>query len=132
MISSIRSYSLYFAWLIAIFGTLGSLYFGEVSGQEPCALCWYQRICLFPLVFILGVAAYKEDERVWHYVIYQVILGALFSTYQLVKDLFHYDLPLCGPAAPCESIQVFGDVPFPFLSLLAFISILFLVLFNKK
>jgi len=132
MISSIRKHSLYFAWLISIIGTLGSLYFGEVSGIEPCALCWYQRICLFPLVFILGVAAYKEDDKVWHYVIYQLVLGSLFALYQLVKDLFHYDLPLCGPSKPCESYEVLTNVPFPLLSLLAFLSILLLLLINKK
>ncbi|MDO8713310.1 MAG: disulfide bond formation protein B, partial [Polynucleobacter sp.] len=31
------------AWLIALFGTLGSLYFSDVMGFVPCLLCWYQR-----------------------------------------------------------------------------------------
>ena len=35
---------------------LGSLFFGEVMKLPPCTLCWYQRICLFPLVVILATA----------------------------------------------------------------------------
>jgi disulfide bond formation protein DsbB len=41
------------AFLIALAATLGALLIGEVLGQMPCTLCWYQRIAMFPLVPIL-------------------------------------------------------------------------------
>ena len=43
------------AWLVALSATLGSLFLGEVMGMEPCVLCWYQRIAMYPLVLILAV-----------------------------------------------------------------------------
>ena len=30
--------------------TAGSLFFSEVAHFVPCELCWYQRICMYPLV----------------------------------------------------------------------------------
>ena len=48
--------SLFIAWLVALAATLGALFIGEIMGQVPCQLCWYQRIAMFPLALILGVA----------------------------------------------------------------------------
>ena len=31
------------AFLISLFSLLGSLFFSEVLGFQPCVLCWYQR-----------------------------------------------------------------------------------------
>ena len=45
----------YAAWVIALLSTLGSLFFGEIMKLPPCTLCWYQRICMYPLVVILAV-----------------------------------------------------------------------------
>lgn len=38
-------------------------------GMTSCVLCWYQRIAMFSLVVILGVACYQADQRgaVSHY-----------------------------------------------------------------
>ena len=41
-----RPYLAYFAWLVALVATLGSLFFSEVLGLPPCVLCWYQRIAM--------------------------------------------------------------------------------------
>ena len=49
--------ALWVAAVVALTATAGSLYFSEVAGFEPCALCWYQRIAMYPLVLILGIAA---------------------------------------------------------------------------
>ena len=43
------------AWLVAAAATSGALFLGEVTGLLPCVLCWYQRIFMFPLVFVLAV-----------------------------------------------------------------------------
>ncbi len=51
------------AWGMALAATLGALFIGEVMGMTPCLLCWYQRIFMFPLAIILGIAAFAEDRR---------------------------------------------------------------------
>ena len=65
---------------ISLFGTLGSLYvsyFGDpvlnirandlrntFLGIAPCTLCWYTRICLFPLVLISWIALQHKDRKI--------------------------------------------------------------------
>src|SRR5690554_217409 len=77
----ITEQGLSFAWIIATIATLGSLYFSEVMGYQPCTLCWYQRILMYPLVIILGIATAKKDLKMTIYVLPITILGICFSSY---------------------------------------------------
>lgn len=47
---------LFAAWVTSLLSTFGALFIGEVMGQTPCLLCWYQRAFMFPLTVILAVA----------------------------------------------------------------------------
>ncbi|WP_288254060.1 disulfide bond formation protein B [uncultured Hydrogenophaga sp.] len=52
---------LFAAWGVALAATLGALFIGEIMGMTPCLLCWYQRIFMFPLAIVLGIAAFAND-----------------------------------------------------------------------
>lgn len=54
---------LFIAWGLALIATLSAIFIGEVMGQTPCILCWYQRIAMFPLAVTLGVGIYLDDSR---------------------------------------------------------------------
>lgn len=79
---------LYSAWLLSSILTLGSLYLSQILHYEPCVLCWYQRIFLFPLPIILGVALYKGFFQILPFVIAFPCLGVCFSSYQILLPLF--------------------------------------------
>src|SRR5262245_58382863 len=55
------------AWIVATVATLGSLYYSEIANFVPCRLCWYQRICMYPLAVILLVGLLLRDRRVRWY-----------------------------------------------------------------
>ncbi len=55
---------LFLCWLLVSVSTTTSLFFSSVLEFEPCVLCWYQRICLFPLVLILGAGLFPFDKGV--------------------------------------------------------------------
>lgn len=118
---------LYIAWLTAVIATLGSLFFSEIRGFIPCEMCWYQRIMMYPLALILGIAAYYSDHRIVKYVLPLSVIGALTS-------LYHYSLqklPSLVTASPCtdgvpcnmQYINWFGFITIPFLALVAFVVI---------
>lgn len=125
----IKSHSLYFAWVIALAATLGSLFLSEVKAWPPCSLCWYQRICLFPMVWLLGVAAFKQDFSVRIYVIPLLGLGALFAFIQALRNLFPSALSssFCGGADACSV-----HLALPWVSLLLFAAMIALVLSGHK
>ena len=69
------------AWLIALVSTLGALFFSGVMGLEPCVLCWYQRIAMFPLVLMLGMGLYLQDPRSGFYALPLAVVGWLVALY---------------------------------------------------
>lgn len=77
-----RDTRLYLAWLVALVATIGSLYFSEVKGFNPCILCWAQRIFMYPLAIILGLAAFVGDHGIRRYVLPLAALGLGFAIFQ--------------------------------------------------
>lgn len=123
--------ALWVATVVALTATAGSLYFSEVAGFEPCALCWYQRIAMYPLVLILGIAAVRRDAAVRRYVAPIATIGALISIYHIgVERLPGLPTGSCSVAAPCDLIWVerFGFVTIPVMALAGFVAILTLLL----
>lgn len=123
-----NKYSLYFAWTISLVAMLGSLYYGEILQFEPCRLCWYQRIAMFPLVLFLGIAFTKGEPKIAWYCLPLVGIGILFASYQsmiqIVPSLQIH--ALCGAGGHCTTAGVA-----PYFSLLAFLLIGALILKNK-
>ena len=72
---------LFAAWMIALLATAGSLFFSYVMEFAPCVLCWYQRICLFPLVVILARGLLPFDRGAVRYGLPLAILGWLVAVY---------------------------------------------------
>ncbi len=117
-----------FAWIVAIVATAGSLYYSEVRRFMPCELCWYQRIFMYPLVLLLGLAVYRLDLGIRPYALWMSLVGGSIS-------LIHYleqKVPAFHPTAcdatpiPCNTqyVNYFGFVTIPFLALVAFLLIL--------
>jgi len=123
----IRRYGLYFAWLVAIVATGGSLYFSEVRHFVPCQLCWFQRIFMYPLVIVLGIASYRDDRRISYYVLPLSVLGGSISLYHYLEQKvpgFGSAL-LCQVGIPCnvQYINWWGFITIPLLALTAFVLI---------
>lgn len=112
------------AWTVALVATCGSLYFSEVIGFIPCTLCWYQRILMYPLSLLLGVAVVKNDRSFALYALVLSIPGALIALYHYLiqKVPAMHQLGACTQGVPCNGqyINWFGFVTIPFLSLAAF------------
>lgn len=114
------------AWTIALVSTLGALFAGEVLGQEPCVLCWYQRIAMFPLAWILGIAAFRNSgDYVW-YALPLAAVGAIVAAFHTLTyfGLLPGHPRQCGIGPSCTgSEMLLMGVPLPLLALLSFVSI---------
>lgn len=124
------------AWMIALVASLSALFIGEIMGQTPCLLCWYQRIFMFPLAVILGLAAYRTDEKIWYYGLPLAGLGWLISSYHalLYLDIIPTPIAPCGSEQSCsgEGMTIFGLIPVPLLSVLSFTLITGLLLVIRR
>lgn len=130
--------SLLFAWVTSIIAMMGSLFFSEKMGFIPCTLCWYQRILMYPLVFFLGMAFYRNDKEIYKYVLPMSIIGMLLSGYHytLQKIPAMQDFSTCTNGVPCSGqyINWLGFITIPFLAFIGFtfITISMLVLWKRK
>jgi disulfide bond formation protein DsbB len=120
-------YALVAAWLPAALAMLGSLYFSEIAHYQPCTLCWYQRIAMYPLVLILAIAAWQRDLHVRLYAIPLAAVGAAISAYHYLLEWFpSLDAGACTIGIPCTQVwfRQFGFISLPLLALIAFLLVI--------
>jgi len=124
------------ALLQAVVAMSGSLFFSEIMKLPPCLLCWYQRICMYPLVAILAMGIWKKDKNLPFYVLPLSIIGTVIAVYH---NLLYYKI-IPESLAPCtlgiscttRQIELFGFITIPLLSLLAFLLIDVLMFYLHK
>ncbi len=127
-------------FIISLFSVLFSLVYSEIINYLPCYLCWFQRICLFPLVLIFGVAIWDKDRKIVKYTLPLASIGFLFAVYQ---SFFYYfgessSLPCDASGVSCyqQLVREFGGyISIPMLSLTIFLALVTVVLvahFYKK
>lgn len=122
-----RESLLFVSWATSVIAMFGSLYFSEIRQYEPCSLCWYQRILMYPFVVVLGIATVKKDYRI---AIYSMVLSAIGGCislyhYSIQKVAFFADNAASCGRVPCtgQYINWLGFITIPFLALIAFIII---------
>lgn len=126
---------------LSLASSLFSLVYSEIIGYVPCFLCWYQRVFMYPLVFIFGIAIWAKDRKIVKYVLPLSIAGFLVAAYQT----FGYYFAEAGSTLPCDAsgvscyqrlVSEFGGyISVPVLSVTSFIAIITVVLvahFYKK
>ena len=120
------------AWLQAVIATTGSLYFSEVMHLPPCTLCWYQRLMMYPLVFVLLVGLLTHDSRLRAYSLPFSVTGLLIAAYHnlLYYGVIPEGLTQCAAGVSCTARQIewLGFITIPLLSLSAFTVIILCLL----
>jgi disulfide bond formation protein DsbB len=132
-----REIPIYVAWLQALVATLGSLFFSEVMGFVPCALCWYQRIAMYPLVIVLTVGILLRDTRLRYYALPFSFIGIGIALYHnllyfgiIAEDTFG----TCTAGVSCTTrwFEWFDFISIPQLALIAFSVITLGILAYKR
>ncbi len=112
------------AWILALTASLAVLFVGEVLGQTPCLLCWYQRAFMFPLTIVLGLGLWWQDRRVGRYGVVLALAGGAVALWHLglYADLIPERIQPCTVTGPSctDADQLILGVPIPLLSFLAF------------
>ena len=124
---SFEGYGLWLAWLMAVVAMLGSLYYSQIAHFPPCEYCWYQRIAMYPLAVILGIAAFRRDTAIRIYALPVATIGITISTYHyLIQQFPNLSTGVCATAIPCTAALVwkYDFVSIPFMALVSFAAII--------
>jgi disulfide bond formation protein DsbB len=126
-------YLLRLGFALSVIATTGSLYFSEVMKLPPCVLCWYQRICMYPLVVLFGICLSVKDKKVrdvFHYALGLISVGTGIALYHnlLYYGIIPDSITPCTQGISCTARQIewLGFITIPLLSLVSF-SLLFII-----
>ena len=135
-LDSSSSTFIFLSFLISLIATLGSLFFSEIMNFVPCSLCWYQRIFMYPLVFLFLINLLFPDDKIFKYTFPLVIIGWIISIYHnlLMFKIIPENLSPCVQGVPCsvDYLNWFGFITIPLLSFFAYTSILILLIMLKR
>ena len=129
---------LFAAWAVAAVATAGSLFLSSVLELPPCVLCWYQRICLFPLVVVLARGLFPFDRGAVRYALPLAALGWLVAAYHnlIYEGIVPERLSPCVQGVSCSEQlpELLGVFSIPMLSLVGFttIGVLLIVLGRRS
>jgi disulfide bond formation protein DsbB len=131
----VTPFALHFAWVVAMLATLGSLYLSQIAGDYPCEFCWFQRICMYPLTLLLGIAAFRGDLQIAkRYFMTLPVVGAILAIYHYqLEHVVNEPHGNCGPIS-CSAplFNIFGFISVPFFSMAAFLLIITLLLVARS
>ena len=141
----IKGRAMLWVFIVSLTATLGSLFFSEIAGYEPCKLCWYQRILMYPLALLSGIALIRKENWLLPYALVMSVIGGLVALYHyflqigtllnLAVDKFA-PCSTVGYSASCTSIfqLKFGFITIPMMAFIAFsiITIILLIKSDKR
>lgn len=126
----------YLAWIIALLASAISLSLSEVFHLVPCVLCWYQRICMYSLPFIIGIGLSRRD-RGWPYTALPLLgIGWIIATFHTLLQwhIIPDKLAPCVAGVSCTTRQInwFGFITIPFMSWISFSGIIVLTVIYMR
>lgn len=127
---------LFAAWIVVASATLGSLFFSEVMRIPVCALCWYQRIAMYPLTLVLAVGLFPYDRKVVRYAGGLAGVGWVISMYHvlLIAGIIPERAQPCVQGIPCSETHfvLLGFLSIPVMSLIIFTLVGVLLFFAHR
>ncbi len=140
LIKALSPHAYHLAFFLSFIATMASLFLSEVLLFQPCILCWYQRIAMYPQVVLLYIALVRRERVLTPYLIVANIMGAVIS-------LYHYSLHVLPrtlvPLLPCTKAVggvpcdkgydfYFGFMTFPLMAWVVFMLIAFLLIISGR
>lgn len=118
-------------FLIPLVATSGSLFLSEVAEFKECELCWLQRIFMYPLAILFGLAWHWSEQIIFKYAAPLVAIGWCIALYHTYISSVGTQSAVCGvdSQVSCTTTYFteFGFITIPVMSLTAFSLIGFLL-----
>ena len=137
--------ALIFAFLISLFATLGALTYSNLYLFAVCDFCWYQRIAIYPMILLLGIAAFRKERLIKPYVIALASAGLLVSIYHWTIHMVatYGSQSAADGLVPCSAdaflpscsqteILEYGFITIPFMAITTLSLVIVLMLFIKN
>lgn len=135
IVKNVGKYSIELSFFAVLVSMVFSLVLSEIVGFEPCVLCWYGRILLYPQVVLFLVAWIKKSKEVFSYAVPLTVLAGILSLYQSYTQLGGTSiLPCTSEGGACSKIYIFqyGYITIPLMGLTIAIYLLLFAYLDKQ
>jgi disulfide bond formation protein DsbB len=134
-VSRRRAYLMGF--IVVLIATVGSLFYSEIADYDPCKLCWFQRVLMYPQVIILSMAWWLDDNSAWLYSLVLSSLGFMVAMYHYGLQLWPSQVVNCsvvGQATSCSGtyLMQLGYITIPLMAATAFLLIVLFMMQRKR
>lgn len=124
VVGKYRQWLPYLVFGVSLGALVGSLTLSELLHFVPCVLCWWQRIFIYPLVVITGVAILRKNDSWVDSTLVLSGIGGLVAFYHslLQWGILPEKVAPCNAVVSCITKQIdwFGFITIPFMSFVAF------------
>lgn len=134
LLLALGAHALWLSFVISLGAVVGSIIYSEVVGFPACILCWMQRIFMYPVPFLYGLALVRRERVIFPYTLFLALIGGAIGCYHWVKDMLllygsvNMACPEVAGLPSCDKIYVleFGYITIAMISLNAFLWLAFL------
>lgn len=121
-------------FVVSAVATIGSLTLSEVLNFNPCKLCWYQRIFMYPIALISFLSLIFNEARIKKFVLALSGIGIAIATYHILMQLFPKAFECSDEVAKCSAVQFaeFGYITIPVMAFTAFLLIILISLIGRE
>ncbi len=120
----VEKHAIKLIFAISLGAVLVSLFYSSVAGFDPCFLCWWQRIFMYSICVISGLAVFKKDDSILDYLITLALFGGLIALYHVYLEYGGVAIIPCSAdaAASCTQrfIYEYNYITIPVMSLTGF------------
>ncbi len=122
------------AFVVTLVASGLTLYYSEILGFEPCPLCWWQRVFLYPQVILLALALFGRKAGVAAMSIALSVIGLAFAVYHHALQMLPsgtLPCPAAGPSCAQITLLEFGYITYPLMAATIFAFVIVLVLARR-
>lgn len=133
MLTLVRGNARLIVFVLSFCSVAGTLVMQYVGLLNPCMLCWWQRVFMYPILIISLIAIIKNTDfsEIADYILPLSVLGGAVALYQHLLQVLPSGLLIpCDAAGDCSvrSVFEFGFVTIPWMALSVFAFFVFVTL----
>ena len=133
LLSLLRGNARLMFFALSALSVAGTLWFQFADALNPCTFCWWQRIGMYPILFISTLAIIKNTDvsEIADYILALSLFGGAFALYQhLLQVLPTGTIIPCDASGDCavRSVFAFNYITIPWMALSVFAVFIFVAL----
>lgn len=134
-VAFIGKWGIWIALIVSLGASAVTLIHEQLFGLPPCALCYWQRIFLYPQIILFALALWKRERAIVDYSIALSVIGLGVAIYHHALQMLPAGtIPCPSEGVSCAQIFFleFGFITYPLMAATLFAFLIVVMLFQRN